>query len=169
MPNNFAFIDGQNLHLGITELGWKLGLRRFRIYLKDHYSVSRAYYFVGYVPENQGLYTGLQNAGYVLVFKQVTYRIDGKPKGNVDAELVLQAMIEYPNYDRAVIVTSDGDFACLVRHLYDHQKLERVLSPDVQHCSALLKQAARDRIDFLTGARKKIEYRSEGAPRQDQP
>ena len=78
-------------------------------------------------------------------------------------------MIEYANYDRAVIVTSDGDFACLVRHLYDQQKLERVLSPNVQRCSALLKQAVRDRIDFLAGARRKIEYRSEGAPRQDSP
>ncbi len=58
-----------------------------------------------------------------------------------------------------MVVTSDGDFACLVRYLYDQQKLERVLSPDAQHCSALLKQAARERIDFLAGARKKIEYK----------
>jgi len=159
MPNNFAFIDGQNLHLGITQLGWKLGLRRFRVYLKDRYSVRRAYYFVGRIPENEPLYTALEDAGYLLVFKQVTYRTDGKPKGNVDAELALQTMIEYPNYDRAVVVTSDGDFACLVRYLYDQHKLERVLSPDAQHCSALLKQAARERIDFLAGARTKIEYK----------
>ena len=44
---------------------------------------------------------------------------EGKPKGNVDAELVLQAMIDYQDYERAVIVTSDGDFACLVRYLYE--------------------------------------------------
>lgn len=52
----------------------------------------------------------------------------GKPKGNVDAELVLQAMIDYRDYERAVIVTSDGDFACLVRYLYEEGKLERVLT-----------------------------------------
>ena len=68
-------------------------------------------------PGNQALYTRLQNAGYTLVFKTVTYRGEGKPKGNVDAELVLQAMIEYPHYERAVIVTGDGDFSCLVRYL----------------------------------------------------
>lgn len=67
--------------------------------------------------------------GYTLVFKAVTYRGDGKPQGNIDAELVLQAMVELPRYDRAVIVTSDGDFACLVRYLYQQRKLERVLSP----------------------------------------
>jgi hypothetical protein len=26
---NFAFIDGQNLNLGIQRLGWKLDLKRF--------------------------------------------------------------------------------------------------------------------------------------------
>ena len=102
-----------------------------------------------------------------MVFKPVTYRGDGKPKGNVDAELVLQAMIEYPRYDRAVIVTSDGDFACLVRYLYERAKLARVISPNRKGCSALLKRAARERLDFLEDAKRKVEYKSEGAPPQD--
>lgn len=62
--SNFAFIDGQNVNLGIGDLGWKLSWRRFRVYLEEHYGVSRAYYFLGYIPEYQGLYTSLQNAGY---------------------------------------------------------------------------------------------------------
>lgn len=170
MPSNFAFIDGQNLHLGFKErLGWLLDYQRFRVYLEETYGVTRAYYFIGLVPENQALYTFLQNAGYTLVFKQVQLRGE-KLKGNVDAELVLQAMIDYADYERAVIVTSDGDFACLVRHLYAKGKLERVLSPTMKTCSVLLRQAARTRIDFLEGARRKLEFKkSEGAPRQDRP
>ena len=159
MPNNFAFLDGQNLNLGIRDLGWKLDFKRFRVHLSEHHGVSRAYYFIGYLPENQRLYNGLQNAGFTLVFKPITYRGDGKPKGNVDAELVLQAMIDYREYDRAVIVTSDGDFACLVRYLYEQAKLERVLSPNRKGCSALLKRAAREKLDFLEEARKKLEYK----------
>ena len=158
--SNFAFIDGQNLHLGIQELGWKVDWRRFRVYLGEHYGVLRAYYFVGYIPDNQALYARLQNAGYTLVFKAVVYRGDGKAKGNVDAELVLQAMIEYPHYDGAVIVTSDGDFGCLVRYLYEQGKLERVLSPNRRGCSALLKRAAHEKLDFLEEARRKIAYKS---------
>jgi uncharacterized LabA/DUF88 family protein len=157
---NFAFIDGQNLNLGIRDLGWRVDWRRFRVRLDEHYRVIRAFYFIGYVSENQSLYTRLQNAGYTLVFKEVTYHRDGKPKGNVDAELVLQAMIEYPHYERAVIVTGDGDFGCLVRYLYELQKLERVLSPNRKQCSALLKRAARERLDFLEDARRKIEHKS---------
>ena len=69
-------------------------------------------------------------------------------------------MIELPRYDRAVIVTSDGDFACLVRYLYEQRKLKRVLSPNRTGCSALLKRAARERLDFLENAKRKIEYKS---------
>jgi uncharacterized LabA/DUF88 family protein len=155
---NFAFIDGQNLHLGVTVLGWQLDWRRFRVYLAEHYRVSRAFYFVGYIPDNQAVYTRLQNAGYTLIFKPVTYH-EGKAKGNVDAELVLQAMIEYLNYERAVVVTGDGDFSCLVRYLYQQDKLERVLSPNRKRCSALLKRAAREKLDFLEEAKGKIEYK----------
>lgn len=156
---NFAFIDGQNLHLGVTVLGWKLDWHRFRVYLSEHYRVGRAFYFIGYIPDNQAVYTRLQNAGYTLIFKPVTYQHGGRPKGNVDAELVLQAMIEYPRYEHAVIVTGDGDFGCLVRYLYQQDKLERVLSPNRRRCSALLKRAVREKIDFLEEARGKIEYK----------
>src|SRR3972149_10776730 len=158
MPNSFPFIDSQNINLGITALGWKLDWRRFRVYLKEHYGVTRAYIFIGFLPENQALYNSLQRYGYILVFKPVTYRKDGKAKGNVDAELVLQVMIDYNEYERAVIVTSDGDFACLAKYLYDQQKLERVLSPNIKGCSVLLKRAAREKIDFLENARAKVEH-----------
>lgn len=157
--NNYAFIDGQNLYLGFAELGWKVDYRRFRVYLRDRYGVTRAYYFVGYMESNEALYQSLKAAGYTLIFKHVM-TVGGKPKGNVDAELVLYTMIEYPNYAKAVIVTSEGDFACLVNYLRDQGKLERVLCPSGAKCSALLKRAAAAAIDFLEQARYKIEYKS---------
>ena len=75
--NNFAFIDGQNLNLGIKNLGWKLDYIRFRRYLLEEYSVKTAYYFIGYVPGNQPLYSELQKAGYVLIFKPTIPDGDG--------------------------------------------------------------------------------------------
>lgn len=60
-------------------------------------------------------------------------------KGNVDAELVLHsAAIEYNNYDKAVIVTSDGDFACLMRYLEKNNKLKKIIAPTARY-SKLLK------------------------------
>ena len=158
-PRNYAFIDGQNLNLGVQALGWQLDWGRFRVYLRDKYGVARAYYFIGYIPGNESLYRRLQTAGYTLEFKPVLIPQSGEPKGNIDADLVLRAMIDYDAYEKAVIVSSDGDFYSLVKHLYGQGKLETVLSPYRQHCSALLKREAKERIEFLNSLRRKLEYR----------
>lgn len=82
--------------------------------------------------------------------------VNGNIKGNVDADLVLQAMLDYDKYDQAVIITSDGDFYSLVRHLYDNQKLRAVLSPYKKTCSSLLKQTAKERIVYMDNLVQKI-------------
>lgn len=156
--NNYAFIDGQNLNLGIQELKWKLDFQRFRVYLREKYGVETAYYFIGYIKENQELYRALQKAGYILIFKEVLIYQDGKTKGNCDAELVLQAMIDYKKYNKAVIVSGDGDFACLVRYLNKKEKLERVVVPDINRYSALLKKAAAKHLDSMNDLKSKLAY-----------
>ncbi len=157
--NNFAFIDSQNLNLGIQSLGWKLDYRRFRIYLKEKYKVSTVYLFIGYIPANQDLYSSLQRDGYVLIFKPTLPDKNGEVKGNVDADLVLQVMVDYKKYDKAVIVTSDGDFYSLVKHLYKNNKLNCVISPYIRTCSVLLKKTAKEKIFFMANLRKKLEYK----------
>jgi len=82
----------------------------------------------------------------------------GKPKGNVDADLVLRTMVDYDNYNKAVIVSSDGDFYSLVEHLYSKGKLEAVLSPNNAKCSILLQKKARERMFFMDTLRGKLEY-----------
>lgn len=159
MKNNYAFIDSQNLNLGIKRLGWKLDFRRFRVYLKEKYHAEKAYLFIGYLPENQSLYRALQEYGFILVFKPVLRAPDGKVKGNCDAELVLQAMIDFKEYEQAVIVTSDGDFGCLVEYLYKQGKLEMVLSPSADHCSVLLRKAAKEKIIYMNNLREKLEFK----------
>lgn len=115
---NFAFIDSQNLNLGVRALGWRLDFGKFRLYLKNKYNVQKAYLFIGQVPGNEMLYLSLQEAGYILIFKPTVEIKDDTVKGNVDAELVLHASaIQYDNYDKAIIVSGDGDFACLVEFL----------------------------------------------------
>ncbi len=154
--NNFAFIDAQNVHLGIKSLGWVLDWKKFRVYLKDKYAVSTAYLFIGFLDSNQKLYSTLQKAGYILIFKPIILDGDGKAKGNCDADLILHAILEKDNYNRAVIVTSDGDFYSLVRHLHEQEKLEMVLSPYSETCSKLLKKEAKERINYMDNLNRKI-------------
>lgn len=159
-PIVYAFIDSQNLNLGVRDQGWKLDFGRFRVYLKDKYKVEKAFLFIGYVAKNQLLYTQLQKDGYIVIFKP-TLEVNkgGKVivKGNVDAELVLHTMIELPNYNQAVIVTGDGDFYCLVDHLNKIDKLLRLLVPNERKYSGLLKPFAPNKIDFVSHLKTKLE------------
>lgn len=161
--NNYAFIDAQNVHLSIKRLGWELDWKRFRIMLKDKYQITKAIIFIGNVPGNAALYYYLQSAGYELIFKDTILQKDGNYKGNVDAELVLySAAVEFQNYDKAIIVSGDGDFACLVQYLQEHNKLEKLIVPDERKYSALLKRFSKQNnnpLRFLSQSRSKLEKR----------
>ena len=159
--NNFAYIDGANLHKGILELGWRLDYRRFRVFLRDKYAVNKAYIFLGFIPTNVHLYRDLQNMGYTIVFKPTLPDGKGEIKGNCDAEMVLQAvsdMYEHA-YDKAVLITGDGDFACLVNFLQEKNRLRALLSPNHKKASVLLRKAVPNSIFFLERFRNKLEYR----------
>lgn len=160
--NNFAFIDSQNLNLSIRELGWKLDWRRFRIYLKEKYNVTKAFLFVGFVEGNNDLYKSLQDAGFICIFKPILKYKDGTTKGNCDAEFVLQAMIEYSNYSKAVMITGDGDFYCLAKYLIENEKLEVIIVPNRDKFSALLKfKICRPHLRFMNDLKDKLEYKKE--------
>jgi len=156
--NNYAFIDSQNVNLAIRDQGWILDFRRFRKYLKDKYSITNAFIFIGYIDTNQNLYTSLQKDGYILIFKPTLTLPDGKAKGNVDAELVLHTMVEYPNYDKALLVSGDGDFYCLVDYLKGKGKLLKLMIPNRNRYSSLLRKFSKEMV-FMNDLRGKLEYK----------
>ena len=159
--NNYAFIDGTNLYLGVKSQGWKLDYKRFRIFLRDKYKVEKAFIFLGYQPGNERLYTNLQEQGYICIFKPILEYRDGKMvkiKGNVDADLVLHAMIQLQNYDKAVIVSGDGDFYCLIEFLVSQDKLLKIIVPNKRY-SSLLRKFARFIVN-INLFRGKLEFKN---------
>ena len=166
--NNYAFIDSQNLNLSIRALGWKLDWKKYRVYLKEKYSVAKAFLFLGFVSGNNDLYVALQEAGFVCIFKPTLIYGDGTLKGNCDAELVLQAMIEYPNYDKAIIVSGDGDFYCLAQYLLEKGKLKNIMIPNRFKFSALLKwDIFRPYLRYINDLEIKLSYKKK-EPRKDE-
>lgn len=169
-PAVYAFIDSQNLNLGVQKAGFKMDWRKFRQFLKDQYNVTKAFMFIGYMPENESLYEQMHEAGYAVVLKP-TLDIQAVPedgreqgetqkpptKGNVDADLVLYAMKELPNYTKAIIVSGDGDFFGLIEYLEKEKKLLHVLTPNWKY-SSLLKpfESYIIRLDQL---RRQLAYR----------
>lgn len=169
----YAFIDSQNLNLGVQKSGWKMDWRKFRNFLQAKYNVSKAYMFIGHVPEFEDLYLQMHGIGYLVVLKptqdltkpRTDGPVNGKPegddkkpiKGNIDAELVLWAMKELNNYERAIIVSGDGDFYCLAEFLEEQRKLGFIMAPNRQY-SQLLNRFEKYiiRLDKL---RSELEYR----------
>ncbi len=160
-PITYAFIDSQNLNLGVQSQGWKLDFKKFRLYLKNKYGVEKAYLFIGLIPGNEQLYSHLSSVGFELVFKPtIAYDVGGKKthKGNVDAELVLYAAAKmYRDYDRAIIVSGDGDFRCLAEYLIEERKLLHIMTPN-RSFSKLLRDFLKYivQIDKLRGS---LEYK----------
>ncbi len=190
----FAFIDSQNLNVSTQKFGWKMDWQKFRQFLADKYGVSKAFMFIGYIPENESLYEQMHEAGYAVVLKptfdmtkprpedmpvddtnssNTTNSTKGKPnengspdakpadkkpvKGNIDAELVLWAMKEMSNYDKAIIVSGDGDFYCLVEYLEAKGRLMHVLTPS-SHYSGLYNRYDKyvERLDLF---KQELRYR----------
>lgn len=168
-PVVHAFIDSQNLNLGTSKdlfknkkiiyRGWKLDFKKFQIYLKNKFKVSKTYLFIGFIKENQKLYQFLRHCGYDLVFKPTTKDNHGKFKGNVDAELVLHcAAVEFSRYDKAIIVAGDGDYYCLLEYLEQRNKLLRLIIPNVKSESSLLKKFQKYKT-YLIFEKKRLEYK----------
>jgi len=155
----YAFIDAQNVTYGVSATHWKLDWGKFRLFLRNKYGISKAFLFIGYIESNADLYKRLQEQGFILIFKNVLEIQDGDSvtyKGNVDAELVLHAMVEYSNYDKAVIVTGDGDFFCLIEYLEENDKLKKIVTPNRRY-SSLLRKFSSYIVDLYT-LRGKLKY-----------
>ena len=164
---NYAFIDSQNLNLGVQRAGWKMDWKKFRKLLADNYNAEKAFMFIGYVPDNEELYKQMQEAGYTVVLKPTVdmYMTEEElkdekhvTKGNADAELVLYAMKEYQNYDKAIVVSGDGDFYCLVEYLSQKQKLLHLLAPN-NHYSTLYRPFESS-VVVLDTLRNQLAYRT---------
>lgn len=147
----YAFVDSQNLNLGTQRVGWKMDWKKLHEYLRTKHGVTRAFLFIGYMQENEAMYEGLHDMGYSVVLKPTVgghaSEAEAKPgekkkdapavKGNVDAELVLYAMKEMPNYSKAIIISGDGDFYCLAEYLASKDRLKHIMTPNMNYSSLL--------------------------------
>lgn len=157
---NYAFIDSQNLNLSIREMGWPLDHKRFRAYLAENYNVVKAYIFVGFIEGHEDLYNTLEAAGFVCIYKPTIEHKDGTTKGNCDAELVLQAMIDYDKYDKAIVISGDGDFQCLVKYFIEQDKLETLIIPNRNKYSALYKEEMFEPyLHFMNNLKSTLAYK----------
>jgi uncharacterized LabA/DUF88 family protein len=162
--NNQAFIDGQNLWFSTAKSDdpWTVDLKRFRVYLERKYSVTAAYYFIGYhMSEHEEMYRRIQEAGYVLVFREHLANMTTKKKGNVDTDIVFSIMrtvADVKDVDKIYLVSGDGDYFKMVQYLIAKDKFGRLLAPNEKYMSSLYKNFNPHYYAFLNrdGVRNKI-------------
>ena len=176
--NNYAFIDSQNLNLGVQSVGFKIDWRKFRQFLTNNYGVEKAYMFIGYIEANENLYEYMYELGYLVVLKPtidfksneeendvhqhkahepITSPAKQTTKGNIDADLVLHVMKELNNFNQALIVSGDGDFYSLIEYLIQINKLKNLMTPNWK--SSTLLKPFEEYIVRLDKYKQKLAYR----------
>jgi uncharacterized LabA/DUF88 family protein len=160
---NIAFIDGQNLYKGTTETSpkWTVDLFKFRDYLAKKYHIKRAYYFLGFLNEdNQVLYDKIQEAGFIIRFREHSSSMIGKKKGNVDSDIIFDIMMKIYKkepFDKIVLVSGDGDYRMLVDFLIKEDRFKKILFPNKDFASSLYNKITRVYFDYLINIKHLIE------------
>ena len=160
--NNYALIDGQNLH---QWLNWKIDNKRFRIFLRDKYKVKEAYYFLGFKEKENDLYVNLQKAGFILVFNDKWEHLKSSKKWNVDANIVFHAMrsLIEDDFDKILLVSWDGDYKMMVDYLVEKNKFDKMIFPNKKYASSLYKDLTYKHYYYLDNAKDKLEYKKRGS------
>ncbi len=168
-----VYIDGANLKQGILGLGYDISYEKLHTWLVKRYRAEKIIIFLGYIKKNEDFYTSLKLLGYEIIFKE-TYFEENILKANCDAELILNAVIDYydKKYNKAIIVSGDGDFTCLIKFLLNQGALERVIAPSIKRCSVFLKRSTtkivylESMLDLVTDEANVINKK---APDEDSP
>ena len=129
-------------------------------YLTADLGVKKAFYFIGYIPQNMNLYKSLRKAGFTLKFKRTKKDGNNSIIGNVDADLVFNTMLKINDYNKAIIISGDNDYYCLLKYLAHNKKLSKILIPCKRDCPKLFKNENLNLyLEYLLNEKDKLKYK----------
>ena len=115
----YAFIDASNIIYGARTEGWLIDQKKLFNYLKTKFKTSKTLFYFGKYDNNKkqlGFLKKLESFGFTLKVKQIK-RFGNRQKANCDVDLTLNMVLLKEKYDRAIVLTGDGDFLPLFEHL----------------------------------------------------
>lgn len=146
-PRVSAFIDASNLWETQKVKGRLFSLAKLKHYINSKYNTDKTkiFYYTAYPANNtrdysldgkHKFYTYLiKGLGFIVRKKelkqihiQTSVGIRVEEKGNMDVEMVIDAMHYIDTYDVAVLFTGDSDFLALVSYLRNKGKKVYVFS-----------------------------------------
>src|SRR3989304_6387298 len=124
-----VFIDSGNFYFYEKNLGWQIEFGKLMAYLKNETRLWKVFFYIAFDPENEKqkkFIEFLKTRGFFVRAKEIKY-IKYKPeqeavkagfhKGNIDVELVIDAIQNKTRYDTFVLFSGDSDFAPLITYL----------------------------------------------------
>ncbi len=120
------FIDGANLHSTIKQLSFDIDYKKLLKFFQSKGRLVRTLYYTAVSDDPdysalKPLLDWLDYNGYSLVTKPAKTFVDANGvksiKGNMDIELVVDALEMADHLDHIIIFSGDGDFRALVKSL----------------------------------------------------
>ncbi len=145
----YVFIDAANILYSQQTLGWRVDYQKLKKYFDHECDLKGIYFYTGHVGSNQkqqAFLKKLAECGYVVKSKEVKRIRIGRNsyewKGNLDAELIIDALKFSSHYDTCVLMSGDSDFAPLLDELKIQNKRVLVMSSK-HHVSVELLERAK--------------------------
>jgi uncharacterized LabA/DUF88 family protein len=165
-----VFIDGANLFFTQRHLGWLIDFSRLISFFLTRYAAVQAHY---YVPATEPV--SEEAAAFTRVLKAHGFRVTSKPvkrilnretgevimKGNLDVELVVDALSQADLYDTFILFSGDSDFLPLLKALKEKEKEVIVYSTQGLSARELLAEPGITFTD-LAGMREQIGQQKQG-------
>lgn len=158
----YVFIDAANILYSQQTLQWRVDYAKLQKYFKSECDVRGIHFYTGRVGDNEkqnAFLEKLGSLGYRVKAKEVKRIKIGKNsyewKGNLDAELIIDALKHSDEFDTCVLMSGDSDFAPLVDELKAREKWVVVMSTKHHISRELIERAKyvnlkklKDRISF---------------------
>ena len=117
------FIDGQNLYYAAKSLGFGVDFKRLLFEFQRRGTIARSYYYTA-ISENadhgaRPLLDWLDYNGFTVLAKPTKEFVNGegprKTKGNIEVELVVNALEISDRIDHLVLFSGNGDLRALIQ------------------------------------------------------
>jgi uncharacterized LabA/DUF88 family protein len=165
------FIDGANMFYAQRKMGWHIDYRKVYEFYASQAQVYNAFYYTSVTnpPDAgmEGFLRALTGMGYTVrrkVVKEILDQETGQTirKANLDIEIVIDMLTTAELYDRAVLISGDGDFERAVEFLRGRGK--RIDGLGVHAMAAYDLVNAMDRYLYLEDLRELVEKPSAATP-----
>ncbi len=144
----YVFIDAANILYSQQTLKWRVDYKKLKEYFEKECELCSLYLYTGRVGENHkqnAFIEKLRSIGYKVTAKEVKRikisRNTYEWKGNLDAELIIDALKNSENFDTCVLMSGDSDFAPLLDELKLRGKRVMVMSSKKHVSRELLERA----------------------------